>query len=616
VTALAPLLLGTAGHIDHGKTSLVRALTGIDTDRLAEEKARGITIELGFAHLDVAGRRFGLVDVPGHERFLRAMVAGATGMDLVLFVVAADAGVMPQTREHLGVCTLLGVRRGVIALTKVDLVDAELRSMIEEEVRALVAGTFLAEAPLVGVSTKTGEGLEELRTALGRAASTLPARSADGPWRLPVDRVFTLRGFGTVVTGTLASGEVRVGDEAAVGDVVGKVRSIQAHGEARERARAGTRCALNLAGVALDEVARGDVVAAPGSIVPSQILDVELRALAAPLSRRTKLLVHHGTAQAMGTFVLAGAESLEAGAEGFGQLRLDRPIAALPGDRFLVRGFRALPGHGTTLGGGVIVRAVASKSRGRSDSEIRRFAEAGRDERVALELERAGPAGRTAPALSARLGFAAGGGLARLVAGREAIVEGGVYLHAATVARLEQAILDAIGGDGIAREELRSRLPHALPPRLFDAILAGVAGLELDRDRVTRRQARKPATPIAEKLLATLAAARLETPRPSELATSWGVPEAAVKTAIDAAVRAGTVVRIRPDYFVTAEVLAELRAALIAYLGTHAQIDAQGWKQLSGASRKYTIPLAEHFDAEKVTLRVGEVRRLRSSTGR
>jgi selenocysteine-specific elongation factor len=608
VTEPAPILLGTAGHIDHGKTSLVQALTGIDTDRLKEEKARGITIELGFAHLDAGDHRFGLVDVPGHERFLRAMVAGATGMDLVLLVVAADEGVMPQTREHLDVCGLLGLRRGVVALTKVDLVDDEWRALVTEEVRGALVGSFLADAPIVPVSTRTGEGVAALRETLVKMAEALPARSADGAWRLPVDRVFTLRGFGTVVTGTLASGVVHVGDAIGSG---GKVRSIQVHGEARGEARAGMRVALNLAGVDLDAVARGDVIAPPGALSASQVLDVRLRHLAArdprqpALGRRTKLLVHHGTAQAPATFVLVDRESLPPGEEAFGQLRLERSLLALPGDRFLVRGFRALPGHGTTLGGGEVIRVVAPKVHGRAHragEEMRRFAEAGLDERVGLELAASGPAGLTTAELTARLGRSPDEALRRLLGDREVLGAGDAYLHATTIARLEKLAMDVLDSapDGLAREELRSRLPRALPPRLFDALLAGMTGIEAERDQVRRaKRPRAVLSPGAEKLVAAMTKARLETPSPPEGAD------------LQQAVRAGALVRIRGDYFVARPVLDELRAALVAHLQAHGEIDAQGWKQLSGVSRKYTIPLAEFFDAEKLTLRVGDKRRLR-----
>src|SRR5215470_3638856 len=276
-----PVILGTAGHIDHGKTALVRALTGIDTDRLKEEKERGITIELGFAHLDVAGRRFGLVDVPGHERFVKAMVAGAVGVDVVMLVVAADEGVMPQTREHLDICQLLGTRRGVIVLTKRDLVDDAWLELVTADVRAAIAGTFLEEAPIVPVSAMTGAGLPELQAILVKLAEGVPARSADGVFRLPLDRVFSMKGFGTVVTGTILGGRLKVGDDVLTlpEGRTAKVRGLQVHGEAVNEARAGMRTAVNLQGVERTDLARGEVLVLPATIDGSHLVDVRFRAL-------------------------------------------------------------------------------------------------------------------------------------------------------------------------------------------------------------------------------------------------------------------------------------------------------------------------------------------------
>ncbi|HVV88698.1 MAG TPA: selenocysteine-specific translation elongation factor, partial [Kofleriaceae bacterium] len=338
-----PLVIGTAGHIDHGKTALVHALTGIDTDRLAVEKARGITTELGFAHLDLtvrgAKRRIAVVDVPGHERFIRSMVAGATGLDLVMLVIAADEGVMPQTREHLDVCALLGVRRGVVVISKRDLVDDDWLAMLDEELTGFLAGSPFAAAPRVAVSARTGAGLDELRRVLAAALADLPPRSNAGVFRLPLDRVFSLKGFGTVVTGTIASGGVAAGDELVVHPrgLTARVRGLQVHGRAVERARAGQRIAVNVAPLAALDLARGDVLAHPGALVPAHLLDVTLHHVAAApraLPARSKVLVHHGTTQVAATLVLVGAPSLAPGADGFAQLRLDRatPLAALPGD--------------------------------------------------------------------------------------------------------------------------------------------------------------------------------------------------------------------------------------------------------------------------------------------
>ncbi|HRC54474.1 MAG TPA: selenocysteine-specific translation elongation factor, partial [Kofleriaceae bacterium] len=370
-----PLILGTAGHIDHGKTSLVRALTGIDTDRLPVEKARGITTELGFAYLDLEGRRLAVVDVPGHERFVKSMVAGATGVDLVCLVIAADEGVMPQTREHLDICHLLGVRRGLVVLTKQDLAaEDDWRAMVRADISATVDGTFLAGAPVLEVSTRTGFGLEELRGALRQLAESCPPRPADGAFRHAVDRVFTIKGFGTVVTGTILSGAVSVGDELEIlpeGRAT-RVRGLEVHGAPVATAQAGMRAAINLGGTALDEVARGDLLVHPGKVAASHILDVRIRHVAsakAALPRRSKVLIHHAASQVIGSLVLVDQTELAPGASALAQLRLDAatPLGAMPGDRFILRGFAAVAQHGTTLGGGEVIRVLAPKARRRAD---------------------------------------------------------------------------------------------------------------------------------------------------------------------------------------------------------------------------------------------------------
>ncbi|MCL4226808.1 MAG: selenocysteine-specific translation elongation factor [Myxococcales bacterium] len=624
------MVLGTAGHIDHGKTALVRALTGIDTDRLAVEKQRGITTELGFAHLDLDGRRLAVIDVPGHERFIRAMVAGATGLDLVLLVVAADEGVMPQTREHLDVCQLLGVRRGLVVVTKRDLVDDEWLALIDAELARALAGTFLAAAPRLAVSTRTGAGLDALRAAIAQAVTELPPRPATGVLRLPVDRVFTLRGFGTVVTGTIASGALAVGDELAIlpRGLAARVRGLEVHGQAVDRARAGQRCAVNLGGVGTDELARGDVLAHPGAVAPTHLLDVRFRLLAAaraPLPPRSKVLVHHGTTQVGAALVVVGERGarIAPGAEGLAQLRLDRatPLAALPGDRFIVRGFQPLADHGTTLGGGEVVRVHAARARaGDHAAVVARFAAARAEERLALELRAARAAAPTVADLVRRTGDdpaavtraldAMGAAGLALRAGTGAAA---VHLHAETVAALEQAVLERLE---LPREELRRKLPAALPARAFDAIVDGLVArgvIEAHGEHLRPAAAARaaPRSPLAADLARRFAAWALEPPRPKELPALLGQPEPAVTQALAALVADGGVVRVKPDLYVGADALAELEARLRAYLAAHREITPQAWKELTGTSRKYAIPLAEHFDARKVTLRVGDLRRLR-----
>ena len=631
------IVLGTAGHIDHGKTSLVRALTGIDTDRLAVEKARGITTELGFARLDLDGRRLAVVDVPGHERFVKSMVAGATGLDLVCLVIAADEGVMPQTREHLDICELLGVRRGLVALTKRDLVEDEWLGLVSQDVREAVAGTFLDGAPLVPVSTRTGAGLDDLRAAIAAQIAALPPRTPDGVFRLPIDRVFTMKGFGTIVTGTILGGGVAIGDELAVlpGGRTARVRGIEVHGAPVERALAGHRTALNLGGVAVDDLARGDLLAHPGRVAASHILDVELRHLPTapgPLGRRAKVLVHHGTSQVLATLVLVGAAdagALAPGATALAQLRIDAatPLGALPGDRFIVRGFVATATHGSTISGGRVIRVLAPKARrgGAHAETVASLAAARHDQRIALDVQSAAYAGLGIGDLVRRLGAPAAAlasPLATLAAAGELLATGegehAHYLHAHAVALIEARIAALVGAapDGLPREELRTQLPAALPVRAFEAVLAGLerrGQLAADGDRVRKAAApaRPAASPTEARIAAQFRAWALEPPRPKEVPAALGLPEPQVKTALDRLVAGKQLVKIKPDLLVHADAVADLRARLLAFLDEHKTINAQQWKDLTGASRKYTIPIAEYFDAEKVTLRVGEVRRRR-----
>jgi selenocysteine-specific elongation factor len=632
------IVLGTAGHIDHGKTSLVRALTGIDTDRLAVEKARGITTELGFAHLDLGGRRIAVVDVPGHERFVKSMVAGATGLDLVCLVIAADEGVMPQTREHLDICELLGVRRGLVALTKRDLVDDEWLAMVTQDVRAAIAGTFLEDAPIVPVSTRSGAGQGELRDAIAALIAALPPRTATGVFRLPIDRVFTMKGFGTIVTGTILGGSVAIGDELAVvpGGRTARVRGIEVHSAAAPRALAGQRAALNLGGVAVDDLARGDLLAHPGRVAPSHILDVELRYLPTapgPLERRAKVLVHHGTAQVSATLVVvdeaAAAAGLAPGRTAIAQLRIDAatPLGALPGDRVIVRGFVATATHGSTIGGGRVIRVLAPRARkGAAHAEaVAAIAAARHDQRIALDVQSAAYAGLGIGDLVRRLGAPAetlAGPLATLVGAGELLATGegehAHYLHARTVALLEGRIGELVGPapDGLPREELRTQLPAALAARAFDAVIAGLERrralvTEGDRVRKAAAPARTAPSPVEARIVDPYRAWALEPLRPKELPAALGHPEAQVKVALDRLVAGKQLVKVKPGLLVHAAVIADLRARLLAFLDEHRTINAQQWKDLTGASRKYTIPLAEYFDAEKVTLRVGDLRRRR-----
>ena len=478
----ARLVLGTAGHIDHGKTAVVRALTGVDTDRLPEEKARGITIDLGFAPLDLpGGLRAGVVDVPGHEGLVRTMVSGATGIDLVLLVVAADEGVMPQTREHVAICELLGIGRGVVALTKCDVSAEDVQELAAEEVAELLSSTSLAGAPIVRVSAATGAGVEALREELAKAFAGATARTPrTGPPRLSIDRGFAARGFGSVVTGTLVGGPLRVGDTVEVfpGGPRGRVRGLQSHGASVECAEPGSRCAVNLQNVDLDDLSRGRVVSAPDALAPTRTADARLAWLdVAPASDgATAVEFLAGTAERRARAAPIGASSFRPGTTGFARLHIEgEPVPLLPGDHFILRGFARTAMGGSTLGGGVILD-VAPPHRRRSDPALLRDLErltrrepAG-DLRV--RIRRSGLAGVGVEALRRETGLSGEALEAALHAlqedGSAVGTGGGTWVDAGAVAEIERRMLEALDAyhaaeplrPGMPRAALRGRLPE------------------------------------------------------------------------------------------------------------------------------------------------------------
>ncbi|HHY92195.1 MAG TPA: selenocysteine-specific translation elongation factor, partial [Firmicutes bacterium] len=507
------IIIGTAGHVDHGKTTLIQALTGHNTDRLKEEQERGISIELGFAPFDLpSGRRAGVVDVPGHERFIRHMLAGVGGFDLVLLVVAADEGVMPQTREHLDILQLLGVRSGLIVLTKVDLVDAEWLALVKEEVRAAVQGTFLAEAPMYAVSAVTGQGIPELITAIDQATEAVSERDHTGPFRLPVDRVFTIAGFGTVVTGTLLSGTVKPGDRAMVypAERPTRIRQVEVHGAKVETAYAGQRVALNLAGLSREEVERGAVVATPASLTPSTQVDVRLLLLGRaprPLKQRERIRFHTGTAEILGRVHLLEVEELAPGESALVQLRLEGPVAVRRGDRFVIRSYSPA----TTIGGGRVLEPAAPR-RHRFDpavlAELRQKEAGDPLDLVAHALERAGlrPVSPEEVARSAGLGAEeTTAALAVLVDRGRAVrltLEGSAfYLDQGAVVRAVDeatALLNSFHYEhplrqGLPLEEIRARVFPEFSPRLLTEFLrlppAGHLKVEGERIRLAGHSA-------------------------------------------------------------------------------------------------------------------------------
>jgi selenocysteine-specific elongation factor len=628
-------VIGTAGHIDHGKTSLVRALTGIDTDRLKEEKERGITIELGFAHLKLPdGSEVGVVDVPGHERFVRTMVAGAVGIDLVVLVVAADEGVMPQTREHLDICSLLGVQRGVVALSKCDTVDAELRELAAQDVAEALKGSFLEGAPIVLCSSKTGEGLKDLVAAVAEALRDAPGRDPEALLRLPIDRLFSMKGFGTVVTGTLWAGHLKVGDDVAAlpGTTAGKVRGVQVHGAAVGEARAGQRTAVNLS-VPRESLERGQVLVHPGELEAGHLVDVRIQYLStckAPLRRRSRLLFHAGTAQSLATVTLLDTNELQPGGSSLAQLHLDAPFVLLPDDRFILRGFALQRHHGTTLGGGVVLRTLGARTRrGTPDllQVLRANEKATGDERLLLEVERAGTAGVTRAALQMRLGRRLGDASFANLLGKRQIVrydkERGAVIAAGALDELQRSAVEQVEAfhaaqplaEGMPREELRAKLTD--DPKLLHVVLEALKGkliVERDYVKLPTHDTKKTSTglqPLAERVAKLFAEAQLAPPRPAEAAVALGAEIKELERVIDLLARGGTLLKIK-DLVFHKDAVDGLRRKLTAFLVEKTQITPQEWKELVGQTRKFAIPLAEHFDAEKLTLRIGDLRKLRS----
>jgi selenocysteine-specific elongation factor len=635
------IIVGTAGHIDHGKTTLVRALTGVDADRLPEEKRRGITIDLGFAELDLGDVRVGFVDVPGHERFVKNMLAGAHGIDAVALVIAADEGVMPQTREHFDISKLLGVRSGLVVITKIDTVDEELLALVRAEAEELVAGSFLDGAPIVATSARGGDGLDELREELRRVAAHAPARASGAAARLPVDRAFTMRGFGAVVTGTLVAGEIGEGDEMELLPAARRVRvrGLQVHGRAVARAVAGQRTAINLGGVDAASIERGMTLAPAGRLRATQIIDTSLEVLqTAPraLRSRARVRVHLGAAEVLARVqVLEPAGEIAAGARGFAQLRLESPVVALPEERFIIRSYSPQ----RTIGGGSVLDAFAAKHRGRdrvvSRGRLVALAEADAGRRLVLYVEAAAEHGLRRADLAARTGWRDETLDAALreaaTAGGGAIIEAeGVYIGRKIFDNLIQAARAEVEAHhkreplqrGLARETLRERLFARVAPEVFRAALAAAesAGLLVSERDIVRAGGHTLALSAADsELHASLERiyreAALEAPTFDDaLARAAGGRQIAREHArkiLQLLIDSGALVRVSNDLLVHREALARLVETLGEYGARHEPerlIDVAAFKELTNVSRKYAIPLLEYLDRARITRRAGDRR--------
>ena len=631
------IILGTAGHIDHGKTSLIKAMTGTDTDRLKEEKERGITIELGFAALDLpGGQHLGIVDVPGHEKFIKNMVAGVTGIDIVVMIIAADEGVMPQTREHMEICMLLGVRHGLVAMTKIDLVDEEWLELALEDIRDFSQGTFLENSPILPVSSVTGQGIPELITALDDIAGDIPPRPPSSLFRLPIDRVFTMKGFGTVITGTLVSGKVTVGDTIMVypTGITSKVRGIQVHNQSAESAEAGMRTAINFQGLDKAAVQRGEVLSKPGDLIPSYMADLSFHYLASnkkPLKNRTLVRLHTGTNEVLGHLVLLEQEELPPGQTSMAQIRLDAPVAIVKDDRFVIRSYSPI----RTIGGGQVLNPTPQKHKRLKPETISGLQHLADDDPEAIIIYHIQQAGYNGVSYShlkimANLGGKQLDTMLQQMLSRKTILqtdkENRTYIHQTTFTTLQEKSVEYLANyhrlnplkAGMPKEELRSKFPRLSNSKLFNQVLNQMikSSQIVQEENTVRLESHRVAlgvdqADVREKILNAYQKGGLQPPYFREVVKTLNADPKRTKEVLMHLVEEGQIVKTKEDLYFHVKAVEKLKSRLVDFLKTHGEITTPQFKEMTGASRKYVIPLIEYFDSKNVTLRVGDSRKLR-----
>lgn len=628
------VILGTAGHIDHGKSQLVRALTGTDPDRLKEEKQRGISIELGFAFLDLSPEiRMGIVDVPGHEKFVRQMVAGSGGIDIAALVVALDEGVMPQTVEHLDILSLLDLRQGIVVLTKSDLVDEELAMLAEEDVRDLVKGTFLENAPMIRVSSKTGEGIDELKEKLLELATNAASRPVHGLLRLPIDRIFSIKGHGTIVTGTLISGQLKVGDEVEIlpKGVKSSVRSLESHNTFEQQAYPGERVAVNLRGVEHDQISRGDVLTHPNSFEPSYIIDVKLKAIQRSdfsLTDRKKVRLHHYTADVEAMVVLPEKNALEGGEQSVAQLRTSSPVVPAAGDKFVIRAISPA----VTLGGGTVVNPRGAKLKARSS---RVFLETNREDDTAIVLSLVRSSGLKGVTRSELLGMS-GLSASKLDKILDNIrnLKQAIQFDPAEKRLIHQDYFDLIKKkllrkvstfhqdqplkEGISKQELRSTTPGS--DKLFKSALDQLCGQKelIDQGDTVRLSSHKVKLhdnqeELLDRFYGLIKEGGVMPPLVKELLEVTKCDPKQARNLMALLEKNKKITKINQDMYFETTLLNDIKSKLIDRIRSTGGITPSKFQELTGSSRKYNIPLLEYFDKERVTLRVGDQRVLRGA---
>ncbi len=632
------IILGTAGHIDHGKTSLVKAITGTDTDRLKEEKKRGITIELGFASLDLPnGQHIGLIDVPGHEKFVKHMVAGATGIDFVAMIIAADEGVMQQTIEHMEICSLLEIKHGLICLTKIDLVDEEWLELVLDDIKAFSKNTFLENAPVLPVSSHTGKGIPELISALEKISAAIPPRITSTTFRLPIDRVFTMKGFGTVITGSLTSGKIHVGETIMIypSKITSKVRGIQVHNKNTDTASSGMRTAINFQGLEKASVKRGEVLGQPEKLKSSYMLDAAFHYLKSnkkPIKNRARIRFHSGTGETIGNLVILEKDEIKPGESCVVQIRLDTPVTCIKDDKFVIR--RYSPVH--TIGGGRILNPVPVKHQ-RFKSEIingiKKIDENQIEYIISFHLDQAGYKGLTIKDLILMTNKSEkqlSKTLDKFMSDQSIIQinkDNKTFIHKNFMNKIMDKVLNNLKDyhsvnplkEGISKEELKSKLPIETDTKFFNLILIRlIKENKIFQDKNIVRLAKHSVSlavdqkEVKKNILEELKESGLSPSGLTALCTKLKIESDLAKDVLMMLVEQKTVIKVKEGLWFHHEHVEILKHNLINFLKNNKEISTSDFKKMTGVSRKFVIALIEYFDSQKVTIRIGDIRKLRN----
>lgn len=625
------VILGTAGHIDHGKSSLVKALTGIDPDRLKEEKIRGITIDLGFANLVYPDDNLvvGIVDVPGHEKLIKNMLAGAGGIDILLMVIAADEGIMPQSKEHLAICNLLKIKTGLIALTKIDTVEPDWVELVSDEIRDFVRGTFLEGCPIVPVSSKTGKGIDSLKDSIKEKAQSVSQKLTNGLFRLPIDRVFTLKGFGTVVTGTALSGEALIDMPVEIlpSGITSKIRGLQTHGRATDKAFAGQRIGINLQGLEKDDLKRGDVVVSPSRFKPTTAIDASLEMLSdAPILKNRSLVhIYVGTSETTARVILYDRQEVKPSETCYCQFRLEDEIVTLSGDRYIIRRFSPLE----TIGGGTVLDPIPNKRKKKEGIEdLVVYDKGSLSDKICMKVKKAGLKGVTTAFIE---GWICGDlaeirdALNKLVQQGHIVISNDLYLSAELVKPIRERICEILHHfhsdnplkQGLQKEELKARLSKEIKTPLSDTVFeflikADKILLEKDIVRLSEFKAELSSvdSSLKNRIITALQANRFQPPTKSELQQIVKVGEKELQDLLKLMSKERLIVRINEAVYITNKTYEEMIEILKKHFQKKQQITLSEFRDLLNTSRKYALPFMEYLDSQKVTLRIGDIRKL------